>query len=81
MDIYSMVPKPVLCCLDCVLGVIVRSQGEPLAKSEILSPLGPVFIKDMSVLFTVQLPMHPYQAVNYQRAKLYKTPSSGPHTA
>ena len=66
MDIYSMVPKPVLCCFDCVLGVIVLLQGKPLAK--ILNPLDQVFINDMSVLFIVQLPMHPEQALNSQRA-------------
>ena len=43
--IQRLVLKPLLCCLDCVLRVIVLLEGEPLPQSEILSALEQVFIK------------------------------------
>ena len=49
-DILSLVPKPFLCCLSCVLRVIVLLEGEPLPQSEVLSALEQVFINDLSVL-------------------------------
>jgi hypothetical protein len=42
-DIQRLVPKPLLCCLGCVLGVVVRLEGEPLPQSEVLSDLEQVF--------------------------------------
>ena len=52
-DIHRIVPKPVLRCLGCVLSVIVLLEGEPLAQPEVLSALEQVFIKDISVQFSL----------------------------
>ena len=54
-DIQRLVPKPLLRCLDCVLRVIVLLEGEPSPQSEVLSTLGQVFSKDLSVLNSVHL--------------------------
>ena len=54
-DIQRLVPKPLLHYLGCVLRVIVLLEGEPSPQSEVLSALEQVFIKDLSVLFSVHL--------------------------
>ena len=46
-DIHKIVPMPLLHCLCCVLRVIVLSECEPSAQSEVLSILDQVFIKDI----------------------------------
>lgn len=38
-NIHRVAPKPLLCCLGCVLQVIVLLEDEPLAQFEVLSPL------------------------------------------
>ena len=53
-----LVPKPLLCCFDCVLRVIVLLEGEPWHYSEGLSALEQVFIKDLSVLCSVHLSLN-----------------------
>jgi hypothetical protein len=58
-DIQRLVPKPVLCCLGCVLRVVVLLEGEPLPQSAVLSVLEQVFIKDLSVLCSVQFSLNP----------------------
>ena len=58
-DIPSLVPKPLLCCLGCVLRVIVLLEGESLSQSEVLSALEQVFIKDLSVLCSVHFSLKP----------------------
>ena len=50
-DIQRLVPKPLLCCLGCVLRFIVLLEGEPSPQSEVLSTLGQVVTKDLFVLF------------------------------
>ena len=37
--IQRLVPKPLLCCLGCVLRVVVLLEGEPSTESEVLSVL------------------------------------------
>ena len=54
-DVRRHVPKPLPCCLGCVLRVIVLLEGEP-PQSEVLSALEQVFIKDLCSLFRVSLP-------------------------
>jgi hypothetical protein len=54
-DIQRLVPKALLHCLGCVLRVIVLLEGEPSPQSKVLSALEQVFIKDLSVLFSVNL--------------------------
>ena len=49
-DIQRLDPKPVLCCLGCVLKVV-----EPLPQSEVLSSLKQVFINDLFVLCFIRL--------------------------
>ena len=61
-DIHRVVPKPLLRCLGCVLRLIVLLEGEPSAQSEVLSALDQVFIKDISVLCSVQLSLTPDQS-------------------
>ena len=61
-DIHRVVLKPLLCCLGCVLWVIVLLEDEPSAQSEVLSTLDQVFIKDISVLCSVQLSLNPDQS-------------------
>lgn len=39
LRIFTVAPKPVLCCLGCVLQVVVLLEDEPLAQFEALSPL------------------------------------------
>ena len=58
-DIKRLVPKPLLRCLGCVLRVVVLLEGEPSPLSEILSALEWVFMKDLSVLCSVQLSLGP----------------------
>ena len=58
-DIQTLVLKPLLRCLRCVLRVVVLLEGEPSPQSEILSPLEQVFIKDLSVLCSVHLSFFP----------------------
>ena len=58
-DIQRLVPKPLLYCLGCVLRVIVLLEGEPSPKSEVLSALEQIFIKDISVLCSVHLSLDP----------------------
>ena len=58
-DIQRLVPKPLLCCLDYVLRVIVLLEGEPLPQSEVMSALEQVFIKDLAVLCSVHLSLDP----------------------
>ena len=58
-DIQRLVPKPLLRCLGCVLRVVVLLEGEPSPQSEVLSTLGQVFIKELSVLYSVYLSLNP----------------------
>jgi hypothetical protein len=58
-DIQRLFRKSLLRCLDCVLRVIVLLEGEPSAQSEVLRALEQVFIKDMSLLFSVNLSLDP----------------------
>ena len=58
-DIQSLVPKPLLRCLGCVLRVVLLLEGEPWAQSEVLSGLEQVFIKDLSVLGSIHLSLIP----------------------
>ena len=58
-DIQRLVPKPLLHCLGCVLRVVVLLEGEPSPQSEILRALEQIFIKDLSVLFSVYLSLDP----------------------
>jgi hypothetical protein len=54
-DIQRLVPKPLLHCLGCVLGVVVLLEGEPSPQSEVMSALELGFFKDLSVLCSVHL--------------------------
>ena len=58
-DIQRLVPKLLLCSLGCVLRVVVLLEGEPSPRSEVLSTLEQVLIKDLSVLCTVHLSLDP----------------------
>ena len=58
-DIQTLVPKPLLRCLGCVLWVVVLLKGEPSLQSEFLSALEQVLIKDLSVLCSVHLCLDP----------------------
>ena len=58
-DIQRLVPKPLVRCLGCVLRVAVLLEGDPSTQSEVLSALEQVFIKDLSVLCSVQLSLDP----------------------
>ena len=58
-DIQRLVPKSLLRCLGCVLRVVVLLEGEPSPQSEVLSALEQVFIKDLSVLYSVHLSLNP----------------------
>ena len=53
--IQRLVPKPLLRCIGCVLRGDVLLEGEPMPQSEVLSAQEQVFIKDLSVLFSVHL--------------------------
>ena len=55
-DIQRLVRKPLLRCLGFMLRVIALLEGEPSPKSEVLSALEQVFIKDLYVLCSVHLP-------------------------
>ena len=58
-DVQRLVPKPLLRYLGCVLRVVVLLDGEPPPQSEVLSALELVFIKNLSVLCSVQLSIEP----------------------
>ena len=58
-DIQRHVTKPLLRCLGCVLRVIVMLDREPSPQSEVLSALEQVFIKDLSVLYSIHLSLDP----------------------
>jgi hypothetical protein len=58
-DNQRLAPKPLLRCLGCVLRVVVLLEGAPLCQTEILSPLEQVFIKELSVPFSVYLSLYP----------------------
>ena len=58
-NIQRLIPKPHLRCLGCVLRVVVLLEGEPSPKSEVLSALEQVFIKDLSVFSSVHLSINP----------------------
>ena len=58
-DIQRLVLKPLLHCLGCVLRVVVMLEGEPSPQYEVLSTLEQVFIKDLSVLYSVYLFLDP----------------------
>ena len=51
-------PKPLLCCLSCVLRVVLL-EGEPLPQSEVLCVLEQVFIKDLFVLCSFHISLDP----------------------
>ena len=52
-DIQRLVPKPLLCCIGCVLRVVVLLEGKPSPHSEVLSTVEQVFIKDLSILCSI----------------------------
>ena len=54
-DIQSLVPKPLMRCLGCVLRFVVLFEGEPSPQSENLLPSPQGFIKDRPVLYSVHL--------------------------
>jgi hypothetical protein len=56
-DIQRLVPKPLLHFL--VLRVVLLLEGEPLTRSEVLSALEQVFIKELSLLCSVHLCLDP----------------------
>ena len=56
-DIQRLVPKPLLRCLGCVLRVVVLL--EPSPQSDVLSAQEQVFIKDLSILFSIHLCLDP----------------------
>ena len=56
-DIQRLVPKPLLRCLGSVLRVIVLSGGKP--SPQVLGALKQVFIKDLSVPYSVHLSLKP----------------------
>ena len=58
-DIQRLVPQPLLHCLGCVLRVVVLLEGEPSPQYEVLSALEQVFIKDLSVVFSIHLSFDP----------------------
>ena len=60
-DIQRLVPKPVLRCLGVVLAVCLGSLScwKVNPQSEVLSALEQVFIKDLSVLFSIHLSLDP----------------------
>ena len=51
--------KPLLRCFGCVLRVVVLLEGESSPLSEVFSALEQVFIKDLSLLCSVHLSLHP----------------------
>ena len=55
-DIQSLFPKPLLRCLGCVFRVVVLNL---CSQSVVLSALEQVFIKDLSVLCSVNLSLNP----------------------
>ena len=63
-DIHRVVPKPLLLCLCCLFRVIVLLEGEPQAVSEALGALHEVFVKDISVLCSVQPSLNPDQSLS-----------------
>ena len=57
--IQRLVPKPLLRCLGFVLRVVVLLEDECFPQSKVLSVLEKVFIKDLAVLYSVQLSLEP----------------------
>ena len=55
-DIQSLVPKPILSCLGCVLWVVVLLECDPSPQSEFLSALEQVFIKELCTLLSSSFP-------------------------
>ena len=58
-DVQILVLKPLLRCVGCVLRVVVLLQGKLSPQSEVLSTLEQVFTKDLSILCSVRLSLHP----------------------
>ena len=58
-DIQRLVPQPLLRCLGCVLRAVVLLEGDPSPQPEVLSPLEQVFVKNLSVLCSLQLSLDP----------------------
>ena len=54
-DIQRLVQKPLLCCLDCVLRVVLL-EGEPSPQPEVLSTLEQIFIKDLCTFLCSSFP-------------------------
>ena len=54
-DIQRLVPKPRLRFLGCALRVVVLLEGGTSPQSEVLSALEQVFVKDLSVLYSIHL--------------------------
>lgn len=57
-NIHRLVLKPLLFCLGCAFQVIVMSETEPSLHYEVLSALEQVFLKDVSVLWSVLIFSH-----------------------
>ena len=55
-DIQKFVPKPLLCCIGCVLRVFVLLEGETSPQSEVLRALEQVFIKDLCTFLCLSVP-------------------------
>ena len=53
MDINRVVFKPLPLCLGYMLRVVILSEGEPSALSDVLSALDQVFIEDIPVLCSI----------------------------
>ena len=58
-DIQRLVPKATPHCLGCVFRVGVLLEGEPSLQSEVLSVLEQVFIRDLSILYSIHLSLDP----------------------
>ena len=58
-DIQKLVPKPLQQCLGCVLRVVALLEGEPSPQAVVQKALEQVFIKDLSVLCSVDLSLDP----------------------
>ena len=58
-DIQRLVLKTLLHCLGCGFRVVVLLEGEPSPQSEVPSTLEQVLIKDLSVIFSLNLSLDP----------------------
>ena len=58
-DIQRLVPKPLLRCLGCVLRGVVLLEGETSPQSEVLSSLEQLFVKELSVLCSINISLDP----------------------